>query len=89
MGRWQMIWAYLVLVLTCAAGALRLSVLAAITASTCSLMIISLIADRAASVPPARTVTEPTLLFAHLLNSSAIASAAYIFGHVARWVWGL
>jgi hypothetical protein len=86
--RWHAISAYVALLLTCAGGVFRLGPWAAV-AGAALLALISLAANRTASVPEARMASEPVMLAANLLNSAAIASAAYIFGYVARWMWGL
>ena len=88
MSRWQTICAYAVILLTSSAGVFRFGAWA-VVAGACSLILISLIAHRTASVPQFRTISEPVIIASHVLNSAAIASAAYVFGHVARWAWGL
>jgi hypothetical protein len=88
MTRWHVISAYFVLLLTCCAGVFRLGPWA-VVASASLLALISLVANRTASVPQAGMVAEPVLVLSHALNSAAIASAAYIFGFGARWAWGL
>jgi hypothetical protein len=88
MTRWQMISVYLVLLLTCSAGVFRIGPWS-VVASASLLALISLIANRTASVPQTSMVSEPVMVVAQVANSAAIASAAYIFGFVSRWVWGL
>jgi len=88
MARWQAISAYIVLLLTCCAGVFRLGPWA-VVASASLLALVSLVANRIASVPQTSMTTEPVVVLSHTLNSAAIASAAYIFGFVARWAWGL
>jgi hypothetical protein len=88
MTRWQMIGAYSVLLLTCIAGVFRIGPWC-IVASASLLALISFVANRMVSVAQGSMVGEPAMLAAHVLNSTAIASAAYILGFVARWAWGL
>jgi len=88
MTRWQTISAYFVLLIACCAGVFRIGPWA-VVASASLLALISLVANRTAFLPHAGTVAEPVLVLSHILNSAAIASAAYIFGFIARWAWGL
>jgi hypothetical protein len=85
--RWQMV-AYVVLVLTCGAGVFRFGPWSVVASASC-LILVSLVANQTASVPQSRLISEPVMIAANVLNSAAIASAAYVFGHVARWAWGL
>jgi hypothetical protein len=80
--------AYVVLLSTCLAGVFHAPWWAA-CAGACSLALILLIPPRAAPAPQMRTIGEPVLIFSSVLNASAVASGAFIFGHVARWLWGL
>lgn len=80
--------AYVVLLATCVAGVLHAPWWAA-CAGTCALALVSLLGQRTAVVPQLRAVTEPVLVIANILNAAAIASGAFIFGHLARWFWGL
>jgi len=83
-----MIGAYVALLLTCCAGVFSLS-LWSVVAGALSLGLIPLVANRAASLQQVGGISEPVVVVSHVLNSSAMASAAYIFGYVARWAWGL
>jgi hypothetical protein len=91
MNRLQMIAAYLVLLATCTAGAWHLGLWSA-CAGSCSLVFISLLTPRVAPAPQMQAssgIGEPLLIASSVLNGSAVACAAYIFGHGARWAWGL
>lgn len=88
MGRMQLVLAYAVLLATCVAGVFHLTWWWACVGG-CSLALISLLSLRAASVPQLRTVGEPILVASSFLNASAAASAAFMFGYAARWIWGL
>jgi hypothetical protein len=90
MGRSQAIAAYAILLSTCGSGVLHAPWWAAV-AGACSLALASLITMRArvASVPELRTANEPTLVLSSLLNAAVFAAGAYVFGQVARWLWGL
>ena len=88
MGRAQTALAFLALSGTCTAGALRAPLWAAL-AGACALMLVSLMNHRLAPMPQWRGVSEPVLVLSSMLNASAAACATYIFGYVARWMWGL
>ena len=85
--RWQII-AYVLLLLTCSAGVFRFGPWSVVASASC-LALMSLVANQTASVPPSRLIGEPAMVAGSVLNSAAIASAAYIFGYVSRWAWGL
>jgi hypothetical protein len=89
-GRAQLAMAYLILLATCTAGVFQAPWWAAI-AGACSLALVSLIAQKTVSlhVEMMSLGREPVLLFASLFNATAAACAAFTFGHVARWAWGL
>jgi len=83
--------AYMTLLATCVAGILHAPWWAA-CAGACSLALISLIGQRAVSMPQMQgigAIREPVLILSSVLNASAVASAAFVFGHIARWFWGL
>jgi hypothetical protein len=40
-------------------------------------------------VPQFRGVSEPTLIAASVLNAAGTAAGVFVFGYVARWIWGL
>ncbi len=80
--------AFVVLLATCLAGVFHAPWWAA-CAGACSLALISLLTLRTAYEPQLRVVTEPILIFSSVLNAAATASGAFIFGYVARWMWGL
>jgi hypothetical protein len=88
MGRAHMATAFAILVGTCLAGALHATLYAALTGS-CTLALLSLTRQRALALPSHRGVSEPVLVAASLLNATAVAFAAYAFGYVSRWIWGL
>ena len=88
MGRIQLSVAGGVLMATCTAGALHWTWWWA-CASACSLALISLLTLRAVAFSQLRSVSEPILVASSLLNASAAASAAFMFGYAARWMWGL
>src|SRR5262245_48940054 len=91
MTRLQMVAAYVALLATCTAGALHLGLWSA-CAGACSLALVSLLTPRIVSEPQLQAgsgIGEPLLIASSILNGSAVASAAYIFGYGARWVWGL
>lgn len=88
MGRAQTALAFLVLLGTCTAGALHAPLWAPL-AGACSLTLLSLMNQRLAPLPQWRGVTDPVLVVSSVLNAAAAASATYIFGWLARWVWGL
>jgi hypothetical protein len=91
MNRLQLVAAYVALLATCTAGALHLG-LWSVCAGSCSLALISILTPRVASAPQIQGgsgIGEPLLIASSILNGSAVASAAYIFGYGARWVWGL
>jgi hypothetical protein len=87
-GRLKSAVAYLILLSTCAAGIFHAPWWAA-CAGACSLALILLITPGTAPVAQMRTIGEPLYIFSSVLNASAVAAAAFIFGHVARWFWGL
>lgn len=80
--------AFVALLSTCIAGALHAPWWAA-CAGACSVALILLLKPQAAYGSTLRVVSEPVLIFASVLNASAIASAVFMFGHFARWFWGL
>lgn len=83
--------AYVTLLATCVAGIFHAPWWAA-CAGACLLALISLIGPRAASISQMQgsgAISEPVLILSSVLNASAVASAAFVFGHVARWCWGL
>lgn len=86
-GRAQLAVAYGILLATCIAGVFHAPWWAAV-AGACSLALMSLMV-RTASVPQMRTISEPVIVLASVLNAFAAASGVFIFGHVARWLWGL
>jgi hypothetical protein len=88
MGRAQTALAFLILLGTCTAGALHASLWAPL-AGACSLTLLSLMNQRMAPLPQWRGVADPVLVVSSVLNAAAAASATYIFGWLARWVWGL
>jgi len=91
MNRLQMVAAYVTLLATCTAGAMHVG-LWSVCAGSCSLALISILTPRVASAPQIQGgsgIGEPLLIASSILNGSAVASAAYIFGYGARWVWGL
>jgi hypothetical protein len=88
MGRAHGAVAYVILLATCVAGVFHAPWWAA-CAGASALALLSLFGQRAATVPQLRTVSEPVLVIASVLNAAAVASGAFIFGHVARWFWGL
>ena len=83
MTRWQMISAYVALLLTCIAGVFQIGPWS-LVAGASLLLLISFVANRTALVPQANMAGEPAMVAAHFLNSAAIACAAYIFGFMAR-----
>jgi hypothetical protein len=87
-GRLQSAVAFVVLLATSVAGVFHAPWWAA-CAGACSLVLISLWGQRAATMHQLRGISEPVLFIANVLNAAAVASAAFIFGHVARWIWGL
>ena len=88
MGRVQTGLAFLILLGTCTAGALRAPLWSAL-AGACALALVSLMHQRLAPIPQWRGVSEPVLVLSSVLNASAAASATFIFGYFARWAWGL
>jgi hypothetical protein len=88
MGRTQIALAFLILLGSCTAGALHASLWTPCSAA-CSLGLIELTNQRLAPLPQWRGVSDPILVLSSALNAVAAASATYIFGWVARWVWGL
>lgn len=87
-GRLQSALAFAILLATSVAGVFHAPWWAA-CAGACSLVLVSLGSQRTATVPQLRGISEPVLIIASILNAAAVASAALIFGHLARWVWGL
>jgi hypothetical protein len=88
-GRRQLFGAYVILVATSAAGALRAPWWAAL-AGACSLALLSLITHKKTSSPNVSIyVDEPPLIASSIINAAMFASLAYVFGHIARWFWGL
>lgn len=91
MGRAQSAASYLILLATCTAGIFHLPWWSA-CAGACSLALMSLFAQRTAAASHIQidsAIREPVLVVASVLNASAVASGAFVFGHVARWFWGL
>jgi hypothetical protein len=90
MGRSQALAAYIILLATCVAGILHAPWWAAVTGG-CSLALASLITmrSRIAAVPELRAISEPTLVASSLVNAATFSAGAYIFGFIARWLWGL
>jgi hypothetical protein len=86
-GRLQSALAYIVLLATCTAGVLHAPWWAA-CAGACLLTLISLLGQRAA-MPELRGVSEPILITSSILNAAGVAAGVFIFGHLARWFWGL
>jgi|GEM_PF-4895147 len=84
-GRAQLAIAYVVLIATCVAGVFHLGWWSAVAGAS-SLALVSLASPRASA---GRGISEQVLVASSLLNASAAASAAYAFGYLARWVWGL
>ena len=88
MGRSWSIAAYCTLLATCIAGIFHAPWWAA-CAGACSLALLSLVTQRVGNVPQLKMVSDPVLVFATFLNAAAAAAGAYVFGHLARWFWGL
>ena len=88
MGRSQVGVAFTILLATCLAGVFHAPWYSA-AAGACSLALLSLLNQRAASGPRLGGVSEPVLIFSSVLNAAAVASGVFAFGHVARWAWGL
>ena len=88
MARSQSATAFVVLLSTSIAGALHAPWYAGL-AGACLLVLISLYSQRAASLPQWRGVSDPMLVLSSILNAAAAAAAVFIFGHLARWIWGL
>ena len=82
--------AYAILLATSTAGAINAPFWAA-CAGGCGLALVSLftLRARAASVPQLREVSEPILVVSGLLNAAVFSTAAFAFGHLARWFWAL
>src|SRR5262245_48168799 len=87
-GRLQSVLAYMVLLATCAAGALH-APWWAVCAGACALTLISLLGYRTVTVPQLKGVSEPVLVLASIVNAAGVTAAAFVFGHAARWFWGL
>lgn len=60
-----------------------------ICAGACSLALVALVSHRPIALQQTRAIAEPTLVVSSLLHAALVAPAAYVFGYVARRVWGL
>ena len=80
--------AYLILLVSCVAGALHLSWWWA-CACSCSLSLLSLLTHRRASMPHFRDISDPILVASSVINGIAAAAGAFLFGIAARWFWAI
>ena len=88
MGCKQFSSAYTVILAMCVAGALHLSWWW-VCAGACSLTLISLLAHHTAAYPQFRNIGEPILVASSVINGVTVATGAFLFGYLARWLWGL
>ena len=81
--------AYTAIVGTCVAGAMHASWSAVLVGGSCLALNLLIAPRKRVAYATTVGVTEPVVVVASLVNASAIASGAYIFGYLARWAWGV
>ena len=83
--------AFSTLLITCVAGMLHANWWAA-CAGACGMVLISLVERQYAGNRYSllhRGISDPVLVLSSLLNGSVAAAAAFGFGHVTGWMWGV
>lgn len=91
MGRSSELLAFATIFVVCLAGALTATWWVAI-AGACVLMLVSLHnrwGRRGYAAAYARAVPDYVQLLASTINAGGVCAAAYVFGHLATFIWGV